>query len=202
MTLQEATSIDRQSSGPAPGGVTPALVISGLAKRGFDVIAAAAGLALLSPVLLASSIAIKLDSSGSIFSRETRYGYRNRPIQVLKFRTLTAGAEVGRGNLRLTRIGRILRRSGVDNLPLLFNVLAGDMSIVGPHPFAGRPDTIDPGIAPLLSRIKPGMIDYAQTAEPRAGDGMTERRIKDDLRYAESWSLLLDIKLTARKFFT
>jgi lipopolysaccharide/colanic/teichoic acid biosynthesis glycosyltransferase len=111
--------------------------------------AATMGLILFSPLLLITSIAIKLDAPGPILVRETLYGYKNRPIQILGFRLVAAYAENDRTSSRLTRVGRILSQTGIDELPRLFNVLRGDMSIVGPPP--------NPHRDALLNRVKPGM---------------------------------------------
>jgi lipopolysaccharide/colanic/teichoic acid biosynthesis glycosyltransferase len=200
MTLHEGSSIGRQGS--ARGDAAPALGLNRSAKRVFDVLAAVTGLTLFSPIILIASIAIKLDSRGPIFCRETQYGYK-RPIRVLKFRSQTTCVEGGRGNSRVTQVGRILRRSGIDKLPQLFNVLAGDMSIVGPRPFVTRPDQFENYPTPLLiSGVKPGLIGYGRNNEFRRGFSTTEQRINDDLHYAQNWSLFLDIKLILTKLFT
>lgn len=201
MTLHDAGSIGQQSrAAGAQGGVAPAAGAA-LAKRAFDVFAAANALTLLSPILAVTAIAIKLDSRGPVFFREAQYGYQSRAIRVLKFRASIACGEAGHNGPRLTRIGRILRRSGIEQLPQLFNVLAGDMSIVGPRPSAGRQDLIVSNFVPSLSRIKPGLIDPARTAEPLEGSRMAQR-LNDNLHYAENWSLFLDIKLVMMKLFT
>ena len=202
MTLHEGSSIGRQGRAQARGDVVPALGLNRSVKRVFDVVAAVTGLTLFSPIVLITSIAIKLDSRGPIFCRETQYGYK-RPIRVLKFRSQTTCVEGGRGNSRVTQVGRILRRSGIDKLPQLFNVLTGDMSIVGPRPFVTRPDMFENYPAPLLiSGVKPGLIGYGQITESLRELSTTEQRINDDLRYAQNWSLFLDIKLVLTKLFT
>ena len=111
--------------------------------------AATMGLTLFSPLLLITSIAIKLDAPGPILVRETLYGYKNRPIQILGFRLVATCTENDRTSPRLTRVGRILSQTGIDELPRLFNVLRGEMSIVGPPPCPRRDA--------LLNRVKPGM---------------------------------------------
>ena len=124
------------------------------AKRAFDVVAATMGLLLFAPILLITSIAIKLDSRGPILIRETLYGYKNRAIEVRKFRVVTVRPEGERIDLPLTWVGQILRRTGIDELPQLFNVLRGEMSIIGPRPCT-HPTA-------LLNRDKPGLTDWAQ----------------------------------------
>jgi len=100
-------------------------------KRVVDIVAATVGLILFSPILLITSIAIKLDSQGPIFIREVRYAYNNRAIQVLKFRVVTTCVEGNRINARVTQLGQIVSQAGIDELPQFFNVLRGEMSIVG-----------------------------------------------------------------------
>ena len=141
------------------GGVLPVLRLVPVAKRTVDIAAATLGLVLFSPILLTASIAIKLDSRGPVLIRETRYGYKNRPIQLLRFRLVTGRAENGLTGPQLTRVGRILSQSGIDELPRLFNVLCGEISLVGPQPFR------HPGAS--LNKVKPGMIRWAQIVATR-----------------------------------
>jgi lipopolysaccharide/colanic/teichoic acid biosynthesis glycosyltransferase len=151
--------------GPAAarGGTESTLGSEGL-HRVFDFVAAAAGMILLAPIFLVTSIAIKLDSDGPIFIREPRFGQGNRRIQLLKFR-LVSGYGDGITPPRLTRLGRILCETGIDELPQLFNVLRGELSIMGPPP--------SPCLKPRLNKVKPGMIQWAQIVATRnrpAGD--------------------------------
>jgi len=130
MALRGDKSTGRESDTAAPG--VPAFALDQRIKRIFGVVAAAMGLILFAPILLITSIAIKLDSRGPIFVRETQFGCENRAIQVFRFRLVDA---CGEGNCnkppRLTRVGRIISQSGIEELPQLFNVLRGEMSIVG-----------------------------------------------------------------------
>jgi lipopolysaccharide/colanic/teichoic acid biosynthesis glycosyltransferase len=121
--------------------------------RMFDFVAAAMGVILLTPIFLATAIAINLDSHGPIFIREPRFGHGNRKIQLFKFRFVSV-CEDGNTPARRTRIGQILSETGIDELPQLFNVLWGELSIIGPPP-CPCPD-------PLLNKVKPGMIQWAQ----------------------------------------
>ncbi len=111
-----------------------------MAKRGFDVLASGLGLALLWPVFLVVWLLIKLDDGGALFFRQTRVGWRGRPFEIVKFRTMRAGADragpeiTAAGDARITGAGRWLRRTKLDELPQLWNVLRGDMSFVGPRP--------------------------------------------------------------------
>jgi lipopolysaccharide/colanic/teichoic acid biosynthesis glycosyltransferase len=132
--------------------------------RLFDFVAAATGVILFAPIFLVTSIAIKLDSHGPIFIREPKFGPGNRRIQFFKFR-LVSGCGDGNTPARLTRVGRVLCETGIDELPQLFNVLRGELSIIGPPP-SPRPN-------PPLNKIKPGMIQWAQivaTRKRRSGD--------------------------------
>jgi polysaccharide biosynthesis protein PslA len=133
-------------------------------RRVFSFTAAAIGLVLFAPILLVTSIAIKLDSPGSIFIREPHLGRGNQRIGLFKFRFVSAGRD-GNTPTQLTRVGRILGETGIDELPQLFNVLRGESSLIGPPP-SKCPN-------PLLNKIKPGMIQWAQivaTRKQRSGD--------------------------------
>jgi polysaccharide biosynthesis protein PslA len=155
---------------------------------------------LFAPIFIIASIAIKLDSSGPVLSRETRYGYNNEAISILKFRT-TCG-ELTSLSSRVTRVGRVLRRTSIDKLPELFNVLRGQMSIVGPRPYVSRHAVFDYDFVPSLNGFKPGMTGLAQTTDSGCGFEITKHRIDDDLCYFENWSLFLDIKIILKVFLS
>ena len=125
-------STGRESDAAALGDVVAAFGPARRIKRTIDVVLAAMGLILFSPILLITSIAIKLDSRGPIFIREPQFGCENRAIQVFKFRSVV---DCGEGDhnkpLRLSRVGQIIRQTGIDELPLFFNVLRGEMPIIG-----------------------------------------------------------------------
>jgi lipopolysaccharide/colanic/teichoic acid biosynthesis glycosyltransferase len=173
-------------------GIDPAIVpnswalvflFSRAAKRAFDIVTATAGLILLSPMFLLVSIAIKIDSGGPVFHSQTLHGYNNENIRVLKFRTTMVW---GHGNVLqyLTRVGAVLRRTGIDGLPLLINVLRGEMSIVGPAPCVAAHNNIFAEHISLVQqghRVKPGITDWAQV-NGRCGDGdrMIRQRIEFD----------------------
>jgi exopolysaccharide biosynthesis polyprenyl glycosylphosphotransferase len=177
------------------------------AKRAFDICIAAAALLVFSPLLLAVSLAIKLDSRGPVFFRQTRHGYNNEIIKVLKFRSMTTiengdhFKQVVRNDPRVTRVGRILRHTNIDELPQLVNVLLGEMSVVGPrpHPIALN-EAFAERISPLSRRhkVKPGITGWAQVSGYRGETDTIEkmqRRIECDLYYIDNWSFLLDIKI-------
>jgi len=183
-------------------------------RRVFDVAAAIAGLILLSPLFVIVSLAIKFDSRGPVLFRQTRHGYNNEPIRVLKFRSMTVMEDGDnfrpaiRHDARVTRLGRILRRTSIDELPQLFNVLVGDMSIVGPRPHATAQNELFAEVISSFSRrhnVKPGITGWAQVNGYR-GDTDTlekmQRRVEHDLYYIDNWSLLLDLKIIILTFFS
>ena len=183
-------------------------------KRTFDVVAAITGLIVASPLFVMVALAIKLDSRGPVLFRQTRHGYNNEPIRVLKFRTMTvmeAGDNfrpVTRHDPRVTRLGRLLRHSNIDELPQLYNVLVGDMSLVGPRPHATSQNEVFAELISSFSRrhnVKPGITGWAQVNGYR-GDTDTlekmQRRVEHDLYYIDNWSLLFDLRIILLTFFS
>ncbi len=179
-------------------------------KRFFDLVFASLGLIVLTPLILAVVILIKLDSPGPIFFLQRRYGFNQQPFRIIKFRTMRAledGAVVPqarRDDPRLTKVGRWLRRWNIDELPQLFNVLASDMSLVGPRPHALSHDHDYEGRISLYARrhnVKPGLTGWAQINGYR-GEIDTEdkirKRVEYDLFYIDNWSLWFDLKIIAR----
>ena len=154
MALRDDRSVYGADSGTALPNTMPALRLSHAAKRLADIAGATLCLILFSPLLLIAFVAIRLDSTGPVLVRVKRYGYKNRPIHVLRFRLVDARTKGDRGRPRLTRVGRILSQTGIDELPRLVNVLRGELSIIGPPPSA------HPKMS--LNRAKPGMIQWAQ----------------------------------------
>lgn len=175
-------------------------------KRVIDVIVSATALLLLSPVMAATALAVKLDSPGPVFYRQKRVGYHRRPFNILKFRSMRNDAETESGpalsspdDPRVTRTGRFMRKYRLDELPNFWNVLRGDMSLVGPRPereyFLAQMMERAPQCA-LLHRVRPGITSwgmvkfgYAQTV-----DEMVER-LRYDLLYVENVSLTVDVKI-------
>lgn len=183
-------------------------------KRAFDVVAAIAGLIFLCPVFVVVSLVIKLNSRGPVLFRQTRHGYNNEPIRVLKFRTMTVMEDgdnftpVTKHDSRVTRVGRFLRRTNIDELPQLLNVLAGDMSIVGPRPHATAQNEAFAKVISSFSRrhnVKPGITGWAQVNGYR-GDTDTlekmQRRVEHDLHYIDSWSFLFDLQIVLLTLFS
>jgi exopolysaccharide biosynthesis polyprenyl glycosylphosphotransferase len=184
------------------------------AKRAFDICIAGLALLVFSPLLLAVSLAVRLDSRGPVFFRQTRHGYNNEVIKVLKFRSMTTiedgchFKQAVKNDPRVTRVGRILRRTNIDELPQLVNVLLGEMSIVGPrpHPIALN-EAFAEQISPLSRRhkVKPGITGWAQVHGHRGETDTIEkmrRRIECDLYYIDNWSFLLDIKIIVMTLFS
>jgi Undecaprenyl-phosphate glucose phosphotransferase len=180
-------------------------------KRAEDVILSLGLLTFISPVMLAVAIAVKATSQGPVFFRQRRVGYNNRVIEVLKFRSMfthlsdaDATQQTFRGDKRVTPVGAWLRRTSLDELPQLLNVLKGDMSLVGPRPHALA--TTAGGLAleeavPVYSsrhRVKPGITGWAQVNGYRGALDTVDKivhRVNHDLYYIENWSLGLDIKI-------
>jgi len=187
---------------------SPPLSVFDLAvKRSFDIFAATVGLIVLSPLFLMVSAAIKLDSRGPVFFRQTRHGFNNVPIEVIKFRsmnTLENGdqfTQAAKNDPRVTVVGRLLRQTNIDELPQLINVLKGDMSLVGPRPHATAHNRLfQAKIAPFSRRhvVKPGITGWAQVNGFRGETDTVEkmrRRVEFDLYYIDNWSFLFDIKI-------
>jgi len=172
-------------------------------NRAFDVAAGGFGLALTAPVLATAAIAIKLEDGGPVFYRQRRVGLEGREFELLKLRTMHVGAEargagfaVNEGDPRITRVGRILRRLSLDELPQLWNVVRGDMSLIGPRPtLAYQVDRYTPRQRRRLE-VKPGITGWAQV-HGRARLPWNER-IELDVWYVEHRSPWLDLKILAR----
>jgi Undecaprenyl-phosphate glucose phosphotransferase len=180
-----------------------------LAKRIFDVIAAALGLVLLAPLFAAIAALIRLDSGGPVLFTQQRHGFSQRPFRIVKFRTMNTAddgeivPQAIRKDPRITRVGRVLRRWNLDELPQLVNVLAGDMSIVGPRPHAvAHNNDYQTRIALYARRhnVKPGITGWAQIHGLRGRtdtDDKMRARIEHDLYYIDNWSFWLDLYIVA-----
>lgn len=193
--------------------LVPLSEIHGFIKASLDYAVAAVGLLCLAPLLGLIALAIKLDSPGPVFFRQRRYGQNNRVFRIFKFRTMAVaedGATVKqaeRNDPRVTKIGRFLRRTSIDELPQLINVLTGDMSIVGPRPHALAHDQIFEEELDLFSRrrrVRPGLTGWAQVHGFRGETKTTDdvrSRMQHDLYYIDNWSIWLDIEIIARTVF-
>jgi lipopolysaccharide/colanic/teichoic acid biosynthesis glycosyltransferase len=180
-----------------------------MARRAFDVVVAGSALLVAAPFLALAVVAIRLESRGKAIYRQRRVGKDGRPFDVLKLRTMVTGAErmgaglaVSEGDTRITRVGRLLRRTSLDEMPNLVNVLRGEMAIVGPRPTV--PVQVDRYTERQRGRlaVKPGITGWAQV------NGRTElpwdERIELDLWYIEHRSWRLDLRilwLTVRMVF-
>jgi len=175
-----------------------------VAKRATDLVLGTAALVLAAPLMAVLAVAVRLSGPGPILFRQTRAGLGGRPFAMLKFRTMRPDAEretgpvwAARGDERCTRVGRFLRRWSLDELPQLFNVLAGDMSLVGPRPerevFVEQFRRQLPGYTER-HRVKAGMTGWAQVNGWR-GNTSLRHRLACDLYYIANWSLALDLKI-------
>lgn len=175
-----------------------------LIKRAMDIALSAFALVILSPVMLVIAIAVKLSSSGSIIFRQERISRDGTSFRIFKFRSMRQDAEAGIGHAwaapndpRQTRLGRFLRRWGLDELPQLFNVIKGDMSLVGPRPeMSGLIDDFSKSFPHYLDRhrVKCGLTGWAQVNGFRGNTSLQER-LRYDLYYIENWSLGFDVKI-------
>jgi lipopolysaccharide/colanic/teichoic acid biosynthesis glycosyltransferase len=184
-----------------------------LVKRAFDLITTLIALLAVAPLFLTAMVAIKLDSHGPVFFRQTRVGRNGKAFRIWKFRSMVADAEAQRTALatlneagdgmfklaadpRITRVGQILRKTSLDELPQLLNVIAGDMSLVGPRPLVVDEDALVKGLDRARLHLTPGMTGPWQTL------GSTRVPMAEmvgiDYLYVANWSLWQDIKLILR----
>jgi putative colanic acid biosynthesis UDP-glucose lipid carrier transferase len=188
----------------------PLYGIDGLAKRSVDLLLGSLGLAVAAVPMLAIAVLIKLTSTGPVFFRQRRYGLDGREILVWKFRSMTCcddGPNVQQATTdddRVTPVGRFLRRASLDELPQLFNVLDGSMSLVGPRPHANAHNELYRSLIDgymLRHKVKPGITGLAQVNGYR-GETETlekmEQRVACDHQYIRDWSLWMDLKILAR----
>jgi putative colanic acid biosysnthesis UDP-glucose lipid carrier transferase len=181
-----------------------------LIKRTIDIFLACTASVMLLPLLALVAIAIKLDTPGPVIFRQTRHGLNGKPFQIRKFRTMTvledgdSIKQAKRFDKRVTRLGSWLRRTSIDELPQLINVLKGEMSIVGPRPHAAAHDNhFNEVIAnyTFRQRVKPGITGYAQVNGSRGETPTVEamqRRVALDLWYIDNWSFQLDLTIMFR----
>jgi Undecaprenyl-phosphate glucose phosphotransferase len=182
-----------------------------VAKRAFDIVFSLIGIVVLSPIMLATAIAIKLDSKGPVLFNQKRHGFNNEEIEVYKFRSMytelsdpTAKMTVTKNDPRVTRVGRFIRKTSIDELPQFFNALFGSLSLVGPRPHAVAAQSHNLLYTEVVDgyfarhRVKPGVTGWAQINGWR-GEMDTDEKIKMrteyDLYYIENWSLWFDLKI-------
>ncbi|WP_024513161.1 undecaprenyl-phosphate glucose phosphotransferase [Bradyrhizobium sp. ARR65] len=185
----------------------PLSAVEHAAKRCVDMIVAGLVLVLMSPFLALVAVAIKLDSPGPILFRQQRLGFNGRSFQICKFRTMSvledglSAVQARAADDRVTRIGKWLRRTSIDELPQLLNVLSGSMSLVGPRPHAIAHDNqFDKFVRnyAFRQRVKPGLTGWAQVhgfRGPTPTTDLIERRVEYDLWYIDNWSLKLDFAI-------
>ncbi len=183
----------------------------GVAKRIFDIVFSLGALALLWPIMLGAAIAVKATSKGPVLFMQKRHGFNNEVINVLKFRSMythmsdpTARNAVTKNDPRVTPVGRFIRKTSIDELPQLFNVLLGNLSLVGPRPHAVLAASHNRTYADVVEgyfarhRVKPGVTGWAQINGWRGeidSDDKIKFRTAYDLYYIENWSLLFDLKI-------
>ena len=178
--------------------------------RFFDILFSFLGILFLSPVFLFLYIAIRLESKGGGFYKQLRVGRGGTDFYVYKFRSMRIGADkqglitVGGRDPRITRIGYFIRKYKLDELPQLFNVLKGDMSLVGPRP--ERPQFVEKFKEEIprymvKHQVRPGLTGWAQVNGLR-GDSSIKKRIEYDIYYIENWTIGFDIKIILMTFFT
>ncbi|MBQ3793318.1 MAG: undecaprenyl-phosphate glucose phosphotransferase [Lachnospiraceae bacterium] len=179
-------------------------------KRTVDFLGSFVGIILISPLLLILAVAVKLSSPGPIIFKQQRIGLHNKPFQMYKFRSMRMQSPedekkgwTTKGDPRVTKVGAFIRRTSLDELPQLFNVLKGDMSLVGPRP--ERPQYVDKFKEEIprymvKHQVRPGMTGWAQVNGYR-GDTSIKKRIEYDIYYIENWTLGFDIRILFRTIF-
>jgi exopolysaccharide biosynthesis polyprenyl glycosylphosphotransferase len=194
----------------APANSNRARPLYPILKRVTDIVGALTLLVLAAPVLLAVAAAVSLDSEGPVVFRQTRLGRGGRAFAIFKFRTMNviedgdAVVQAAQNDSRVTRVGAFLRAASLDELPQLFNVLRGEMSLVGPRPHATAHDALYATLIPfyeLRQNVKPGITGWAQVNGHRGGTPeleLMQRRIDFDLWYVANASLMLDLKILLR----
>ena len=178
----------------------------------FDLVAGVLGLIVLSPVFLVVNCAIVINDPGPVFFRQKRIGKDGKTFEILKFRTMVQNAEkIGDGLVvqteddpRITKVGRLLRKTSLDELPQLLNIVKGEMSLIGPrppvtyHPYNGYENY--PEKAKLRFKMRPGITGLAQVE--KRNSATWDERIEIDVKYVENFSMLLDIKIFFKTFMS
>lgn len=172
-------------------------------KRIFDLVFSIILLVILAPLFVVVGVLIKLDSSGPVFFKQKRVGKDNKDFMIYKFRSMSeetpdgAKEALGEENVYVTRVGKFIRRFTIDELPNLFNVVKGEMSLVGPRPpHYTQDDLIKMRTEAGVHKVKPGIAGYAQIMKT-GGDDL-EAKVRCDKYYVEHMSLLFDIKIIIR----
>ena len=184
--------------------------LNSVVKRLVDIVGSAVGLIIASPIMIVSAILIKATSDGPVIFAQERVGLHNKPFQMYKFRTMIEQTEseeakgwTTKDDPRVTKVGKFLRRTSLDELPQLFNIFVGQMSLVGPRP--ERPQFVEKFREEIprymiKHQVRPGLTGWAQINGLR-GDTSIEKRIEHDLYYIENWTLEFDIKILLLTIF-
>ena len=179
-------------------------------KRGVDIFGALVAIVIFSPVMIVTAIMIKRTSSGPVIFSQERVGLQNKPFKMYKFRSMVVQDEkkekkgwTTKDDPRVTTVGRFIRKTSIDELPQLFNVLKGNMSLVGPRP--ERPQFVEKFKEEIprymiKHQVRPGLTGWAQVNGYR-GDTSIQKRIEHDLYYIENWTLGFDFKIIFLTFF-
>lgn len=180
-------------------------------KRSMDIVGALVGIVVTSPIMLLAAVLVRLTSPGPIIFKQERVGLHNKTFYMYKFRSMERQAPkeekrawTVRNDPRVTPVGKILRRTSIDELPQLFNILKGDMSLVGPRP--ERPLFVEKFKEEIprymvKHQVRPGLTGWAQVNGLR-GDTSIRKRVEYDLFYIENWTLGFDLKIILMTFFT
>ncbi|NEU98345.1 undecaprenyl-phosphate glucose phosphotransferase [Bradyrhizobium uaiense] len=188
----------------------PLTVFERVQKRCLDIGLASFALLMLAPLIITAALLVKLDTAGPIIFRQSRRGFNGKPFKIWKFRSMTVAengsnvTQATRQDKRVTRVGRFLRRTSIDELPQLWNVLRGEMSLVGPRPHALAHDNYyDQLISKYVYRhhMKPGLTGWAQVNGFRGETptiDLMEKRVEYDVWYVSNWSIWLDIRIIIR----
>ena len=180
-------------------------------KRLFDIFASLCGIIVTSPIMLVVAILIKITSKGPVIFKQERVGLHNKTFQMYKFRSMKVQSAqkekkgwTRKNDPRVTAVGRIIRKTSIDELPQLFNILKGDMSLVGPRP--ERPQFVEKFMEEIprynvKHQVRPGLTGWAQVNGLR-GDTSIRKRVEYDIYYIENWSVFFDIKIIIMTFFT
>jgi len=182
-------------------------------KRTFDLVAATLALIILAPFFLAVALVIKLESRGPVIFRQARHGYNNETIRIFKFRSMTTSEDgdnfrqAVKDDPRVTRVGRFLRSTNIDELPQLFNVLLGEMSMIGPrpHPIALNETFANLCLYSRRHTVKPGITGWAQVNGLRGETETLEKmqkRLQYDIFYIDNWSFMFDLKIIMMTLFS
>lgn len=178
--------------------------VKATAKRAVDICGALVGIILFSPIMLVVATLIKLTSPGPIIFKQERVGLHNKPFMMYKFRSMVQQTEADEkkgwtvpGDPRVTRVGRFIRKTSIDEFPQFFNVLAGQMSLIGPRPERTQFVEMFKEEIPrymIKHQVRPGMTGWAQVNGLR-GDTSIYERVKYDIWYIENWTMSLDVKI-------